>query len=155
MIDEGKGKNVLASGTFDLLHYGHVHYLANAKKAGGKNAKLIVIVARDKTVERLKGMKPIFPEDQRRDLVESLKVVDEAILGYEDIDMIKVIEKVKPDIIALGYDEDKVEKILRKSLGDKNFKVEVVRIDRFESKDIVSSSKIKRAIIEKYRRKCL
>ncbi|MEM2913737.1 MAG: adenylyltransferase/cytidyltransferase family protein, partial [Candidatus Bathyarchaeia archaeon] len=63
---ERKGKVVLAEGTFDLLHYGHVYYLTNAKKLGGEKSKLIVIVARDKTVERLKGRKPIIPEDQRR-----------------------------------------------------------------------------------------
>jgi len=53
----GKKKVVLASGTFDLLHFGHVKYLEEAKKAGGKNAELIVIVARDSTVEKRKGKK--------------------------------------------------------------------------------------------------
>ena len=49
------GKVVLASGTFDLLHLGHVKYLEEAKKTGGPNAKLVVIVARDKTVEKRKA----------------------------------------------------------------------------------------------------
>jgi len=115
-----KDKIVLAEGTFDLLHYGHIHYLTNAKKAGGENSKLIVIVARDKTVEKLKGRKPIIPEDQRRAIVESLKVVDEAILGYEDMDMGKVIEKIKPDIIALGYDKKEVEEYQSQSNSNKS-----------------------------------
>ena len=153
MKAEGKRKVVLAAGAFDLLHYGHVHYLTTAKKAGGENAKLVVIVARDKTVEKLKGAKPVFPEDQRRALVESLKVVDEAVLGYEDLDMPRVIEKVKPDIVALGYDEEEVEKELKRLTAEKNLDVEVVRVSRFGEEDFVSSSKIKRKIIEKYRQK--
>jgi FAD synthetase len=97
-----KRKVVLASGVFDLLHLGHVRYLEEAKKAGGENAELIVIVARDSTVEKRKGYRPVIPENQRRALVESLKVVDEAVLGYEEFDIGKVIEKIKPDVIARG-----------------------------------------------------
>jgi len=145
-------KVVLASGAFDLLHYGHVYYLTNAKKAGGENAKLVVIVAKDKTVEKLKGSRPIIPEDERRALVESLKIVDEAILGYEDMDLLKVIEKVKPDVIALGYDEEKMENDLKRLIAEKNLNIEVVRIGRFEEKGLVSSSKIKKKIIENYHR---
>jgi len=147
-----KRKVVLASGAFDLLHYGHIYYLSNAKKAGGENAKLVVIVAKDKTVEKLKGSKPIIPEDQRRALVESLKVVDEAILGYENMDMLRVIEKVKPDIIALGYDEEKIESKLKRLISEKHLNIKVVRIGKFEEKDLVSSSKIKKRIIENYHR---
>ena len=152
MPSEEKRKTVLASGAFDLLHYGHVYYLTQAKKMGGDNARLVVIVAKDKTVERLKGSRPIIPEDQRRALVESLKVVDEAILGYEDMDMLKVIEKVKPDIIALGYDEEQIEEKLRKLIAENNLAIRVARVDRFKEKNLVSSSKIKRKIIENYRR---
>ena len=54
----GKEKVVLASGVFDLLHLGHVKFLEDAKKTGGENAKLVVIVARDSTVEKTKGRKP-------------------------------------------------------------------------------------------------
>jgi FAD synthetase len=151
MSVEKKGKVVLASGAFDLLHYGHVYYLTEAKKAGGENAKLVVIIAKDKTVEKLKGARPIIPEDQRREVVESLKVVDEAILGYEDMDMLKVIEKVKPDIIALGYDEERIEKDLKKLLAKKSLDIKVVRAGQFAERDLVSSSKIKRKIIENYR----
>jgi len=149
---EKETKVVLASGAFDVLHYGHVHYLANAKKAGGENARLVVVVARDKTVERLKGAKPVFPEDQRRALLEALKVVDEAILGYEDMDMLKVIEKVKPDIVALGYDEEKIEEKLRRLMAEKNLNVKIVRVSKFEEKELTSSSRIKRKIIEEYGR---
>jgi FAD synthetase len=149
---EKKKKVILASGVFDLLHYGHVYYLTNAKKIGeDQEAELIVIVAKDKNVEKLKGEKPIMPEDQRRALVESLKVVDTAILGYEDLDMIKVIEKIKPDVIALGYDEEKLEKKLKNLISEKSINIQVTRVSKFKEKDLVSSSKIKQKIIEKYK----
>jgi FAD synthetase len=151
MSAEKEEKVVLASGAFDLLHYGHVYYLTEAKKAGGENAKLVVIIAKDRTVERLKGARPIIPEDQRRAVVESLKVVDKAILGYEDMDMLKVIEKVKPNTIALGYDEERIEKDLKKLLAKEKLDIKVIRVGQFTERDLVSSSKIKRKIIENYR----
>jgi len=146
-----KKKIVLASGTFDLFHLEHVKYLEAAKKAGGKNAKLVVIVTRDSTAEKRKGKKPIIPEDQRRALVEALKVVDEAVLGYEEADIGRVIEKIKPDIIALGYDETEVEREVKKAVAEKRLKVQVVKIGKFGKDELNSSSKIKRKIIEAWK----
>ncbi|MBS7659539.1 MAG: adenylyltransferase/cytidyltransferase family protein [Candidatus Bathyarchaeia archaeon] len=146
-----KRKVVLASGVFDLLHLGHVKYLEEAKKAGGENAKLIVIVARDSTVERRKGAKPVMPESQRRTLVESLKVVDEAILGFEDFNMEKVIEKIKPDIIAIGHDQNGIEKAVRELIEKKGLNIKIVKIGKFNQDDLDSSSKIKQKIIEHYK----
>ena len=148
-----KKKVVLASGTFDLLHYGHVKYLEEAKKIGGKNAELIVIVARDSTIKKKKGRKPVMPEDQRRSLVEALKVVDAAILGYEDFDMIKVVEKTNPDIIAVGHDQSDIEREVRKALAKEGITVQVVRVGRFGKDELNSSSKIKRRIIESFEKK--
>jgi FAD synthetase len=147
-----KRKIVLASGVFDLLHLGHVRYLEEAKKAGGQNAELIVIVARDSTVERRKGKKPIVPESQRRALVESLRVVDEAILGYEEFDVGKVIEKIKPDVIAVGHDQDGMERAVKNYVKEKGLKIKVVKIGKFGEDKLDSSSKIKQKIIEHFRR---
>jgi len=147
-----KKKVVLASGTFDLLHLGHVKYLEEAKKAGGKNAELIVIIARDGTVEKRKGKKPVMPEDQRRALVESLKVVDEAILGYEDFDISNVVEKIKPDVIAVGHDQDGIEREVRRAVAEKRLHIEIVKIGKFGKNELNSSSKIKRKIIESFKR---
>jgi len=147
-----KGKIVLASGTFDLLHVEHIKCLKEAKKAGGKNAKLVVIVARDKTVEKRKGRKPVMPEDQRRILVESLKVVDKAILGYEDFDMGRVIEEIKPDIIAVGHDQYNIESQVRKTLAEKGLNIQVVKIKKFGKPELNSSLKIKKKVTELYKR---
>ncbi|MDH5713615.1 MAG: FAD synthase [Candidatus Bathyarchaeota archaeon] len=148
----GKRKIVLASGNFDLLHLGHVRYLEEAKRAGGENAELIVIVARDSTVEKMKGRKPVMSEDQRRSLVEALKVVDEAILGYEELDINKALEKIRPDIIAVGHDQDAMEKAVRKAVKEKGFKIQIVKVGKFGKKELNSSSKIKRKVVELYKR---
>ncbi|MCX6643613.1 MAG: FAD synthase [Candidatus Bathyarchaeota archaeon] len=144
-----KKKVVLASGVFDLLHLGHVKFLEEAKKAGGEIAKLVVIIARDSTVEKTKGKKPIMSEDQRRALVESLKVVDKAVLGYEKLDIGEVIENVKPDIIALGYDQTDMEKQVRNYVNKNKVNVKIVRIGKFGENTLDSSSKIKQKIIDK------
>ena len=148
MVTKKKKRIVLASGTFDLLHLGHVRFLEEAKKSGGENAELIVLVARDSTVKTRKGKKPVMPEDQRRRLVESLKVVDEAILGWENFSIDKVIEKIKPNVIAVGHDQDGVETELRKVIEEKKAKIEVAKIGRFGKRDLDSSSKIVKKIIE-------
>jgi len=146
----GKKRIVLASGVFDLLHLGHVRFLEEAKKAGGKDAELIVIIARDSTVEENKGSKPVMSENQRRALVESLKVVDEAVLGFEKFDLGDVIERVKPDVIALGYDQTDVEKGVQKYVGNHKLNIKIVKIGKFEEDELDSSSKIRQKIVEKF-----
>ena len=144
-----KKKVVLASGVFDLLHLGHVKFLEDAKKAGGENAELVVIIARDSTVEKTKSKKPIMSENQRRALVESLKVVDKAVLGYENLDIGEVIDNVKPDVIALGYDQADMEKQVRNYVDKHKVNSKIVRIGKFGENTLDSSSKIKQKIIDK------
>jgi len=151
-VVNGKRKIVLASGNFDLLHLGHVKYLEEAKRAGGENAKLIVIVARDSTVKKMKGRKPVMSEYQRRSLVEALKVVDEAILGYEELNVNKVLEKIRPDIVAVGHDQDGMEKAVRKAVAEGGLNIQIVKIGKFGKEELNSSSKIKRKVVELFKR---
>ena len=144
-----KKKVVLASGVFDLIHLGHVRFLEEAKSAGGENVKLVVVIARDSTVEKIKGRKPIMSEDQRQALVESLKVVNESVLGYENLNIGEAIEKIKPDVIALGYDQADMEKEVKKYTTRHKLPIEVVRIGKFAENTLDSSSKIKQEIIDK------
>jgi FAD synthetase len=146
-----KPKVVLASGVFDLLHLGHVKFLEEAKKSGGENAQLVVIIARDSTVERTKGRKPIIPENQRRALVESLKVVDEAILGMEGFDISDVVKTVKPDVIALGYDQADMERRVMDYIEENGLNIKVTQVGKFESEELDSSSKIRQRIAEKFK----
>lgn len=157
MADESRRKNaerkvVLASGVFDLLHLGHVRFLEEAKNAGGSNAELVVIIARDSTVLSRKKERPIMSENERCAMVSSLKVVDEAILGYEKFDIGKVVERIRPDIVAFGYDQREMEKTVRDHVKRHHLKIKVVRIGKFSSDELDSSSKIKQKIIEDYRR---
>jgi FAD synthetase len=133
------GKRVLAAGVFDLLHYGHLRYLEEAKNLGGEDAELIVVVARDSTVLKRKGRLPVMNEVHRRALVEALKPVDEVILGGVDLNTAKVIQKVKPDIIALGYDQGDIAELIARQGGAGK----VVRLKRYGD---VSSSMIRKLI---------
>jgi FAD synthetase len=145
----GKKTIVLASGVFDLLHLGHVKFLEDAKKAGGTNAELVVVIARDSTVEKMKDKKPIMSEEQRCALVESLKVVDKVALGHESLDIGEVIENIKPDVIALGYDQEDMEQQVRKYVDSHKARIKIVRISKFGENTLDSSSKIKQKIIDK------
>lgn len=144
-----KRTRVLAFGTFDIVHAGHAKYLEESRKLGGEDAELIVIVARDSTVKGFRGREPIFPEDQRRYLVESLKPVDRAILGYEGEDRLKVVEELKPDIIALGYDEKPSEDFLKKELRKRGLqKTRVMRLSKYGDEVLNSTSKVVKRIQE-------
>ncbi len=145
------GKTVLTSGVFDLIHYGHIRLLEEAKKLGGEGSRLVVIVARDETINKLKGKPPVIPEDQRRAVIEALKVVDEALLGYEDINMLKVINLIKPNIIAVGYDQQNIEDMTNEAIRTQKLPIKVIRLGRFGKTDLNSSSKIKRKIVEDWR----
>lgn len=144
---------VIAAGVFDLLHLGHVKFLEEAKRAGGENAQLVVVVARDRTVENRKGERPVMSENQRRALVEALEVVDEAVLGYEEFDIYKVIERINPDVIALGHDQKGIKEIVRKAVSERKLKMKIVGIGQFGEDELNSSSEIKKKIVELYKRK--
>ena len=130
----------MASGVFDLLHIGHLYYLKEAKKYGDE---LIVVVANDETVRKRKH-EPIMPAEERRKLVEALKPVDKAVIGYAD-DYLKIVEEIKPDIIALGYDQH--FEGLEEELNKRGIKAKIVRCGRYEDSDLNKTRKI----IEKIR----
>lgn len=137
-------RRVVATGTFDIIHPGHVTFLREAKKLGDE---LIVIVAREKNVKH--KPKPVVPEEQRRRVVEAIKYVDKAILGDEE-DMFKPIMELKPDVIVLGHDQHFDEEWLREELKKRNLNCEVVRIKVKEDCPLCSSHKIIERILEKY-----
>lgn len=142
-----KMKVVLAGGVYDVLHLGHLAALAEAKTYGDV---LVVVVATDVTVETLKGRRPVFPEEDRCALVDSLKPVDAAILGYEDVGMgyEQVIDDVRPDIIALGYDQDSLTRTITELVERKKLKIEIVRLSKFDKEKYLSSSAIRQRFLE-------
>jgi cytidyltransferase-like protein len=144
LLSKGRSKLgiVLVGGVYDILHLGHLAVLAEAKTYGDI---LIVVVATDVTVETFKGRRPVFPEEDRRALVESLKPVDAAILGYEDVGMgyEQVIDEVKPNIIAVGYDQESVARMVTQLVERKKLSIRVVRLSKFDKEKYLSSSAIR------------
>jgi cytidyltransferase-like protein len=99
---------VLAGGVFDIIHPGHIHTLRAAKALGNV---LVVVIATDKTAQKMKNRIPLHNMELRKDLVRSLSMVDYAVVGYEG-DIFKSVELIKPNIIALGYDQVHQEKFI-------------------------------------------
>ncbi|MFH1276640.1 MAG: adenylyltransferase/cytidyltransferase family protein [Candidatus Woesearchaeota archaeon] len=125
---------VMCFGTFDILHLGHLNYFQQAKEYGDY---LIVAVARDKTKNRQK-VNTIFNEEERLQILQNLKIVDEAILGDEE-DYFKIILDEKPDVICLGYDHKITERELKEKLSFLGFEVEIKRMKPFIEKKYKSS----------------
>ncbi len=119
-----KPLRVVIAGTWDLIHPGHIWLMSKAKERG----YLTVIVARDSTSKRLKGRRPVVPEEQRLAVVKALKPVDEATLGEENHDILKIVERLKPDLILLGPDQHYDIAAMRADLGKRGLKTKVERI---------------------------
>ena len=137
---------VMATGTFDLLHMGHIYFLKEAKKLGDT---LCVVVATDVIVRKLKH-EPVNPEETRLNLVQELKVVDEAYLGHED-DMYAIVEEVRPDIIALGYDQIHDENKIKDELKKRKLSAKITRLSEYNrGSDLDGTRRIIRKIISAY-----
>ncbi|MBI4151625.1 FAD synthase [Candidatus Woesearchaeota archaeon] len=121
-------KKVMCFGTFDLLHLGHLDYFRQAKEHGDH---LTVVIARDATKEKQKK-DILFSEEERLQLVQSLGIVDEAVLGDEQ-DHFKIIREKKPDVICLGYDHAISEEQLREELRKYNLFPKIIRAAPFQS----------------------
>jgi FAD synthetase len=134
---------VMATGVFDIIHLGHLHYLEESKKLGDE---LVVVVATDNTVRRRKH-EPITPEKMRVELVSSLKPVDRAVLGRETGDIFDIVKEVEPDIITIGYDQPFDEKELEEEMLKRGLKVKVVRMPHLDH-DLDGTRKIIKKVIE-------
>ncbi len=137
---------MLATGVFDLLHLGHLRFLEESKKKGGPRSRLVVVIARDNTVFRRKGKGPVIPEGQRRELVAALRVVDRAILGREEIDLLGILKEVKPDIVCVGYDQDEIRAAVKELIRKQGLPIRVIRIRRFGPIGFNSSTKLKNRV---------
>jgi len=137
---------VMATGTFDLLHLGHIYYLKEAKKLGDI---LVVVVATDATVRSLKH-EPVNSEEIRLNLIKELKIVDEAYLGHEE-DMYEIVEEIKPDIIALGFDQIHDENKIKSELNKRKINARITRLSEFKGgSDLEGTRRIISKIIAAY-----
>lgn len=123
-----KGRNslcvVLAGGVFDIIHPGHIHTLNAAKELGDV---LVVVVATDNTAVKMKKRRPLHTQEQRQELVNSLSIVDLCLIGQED-DIFKTVNHVKPQIIALGYDQIHQEKFITEGCKKIELDAKVARL---------------------------
>ena len=117
-------KVVLAGGVFDIIHPGHIHTLNSAKALGDV---LVVVVATDNTAVKMKKRRPLHSQEQRQELVNSLSMVDLCLIGQED-DIFKTVNNVRPQIIALGYDQAHQEKFITEGCKKINLDAKVARL---------------------------
>jgi FAD synthetase len=125
-------KRVVCAGTFDYLHPGHLDFLEQAKALGDE---LVVIVARDETVKRIKGFLPTHDENVRKQNIESVEIADRVVIGNPGTDMFQILDELRPDIVALGYDQRVDEEKLLKRFPH----CKVVRLSSFHPEKYKSS----------------
>lgn len=130
-------KKVIVFGTFDIFHSGHRSYFRQAKKLGGR---LIVVVARDINIEKIKGRWPRNNEQARFLAVQESDLADKVVLGGLE-DRYKILEKIKPDIIALGYDQEIDWEELKNKLAMLGLESKIIRLKAYRP-EVYKSSKL-------------
>jgi FAD synthetase len=127
-----KQTRIMVFGTFDGLHKGHLNFFKQAKNLT-KNSFLIVSIARDRNVFKIKGKQPILSEGERMNLVGKNKSVNLVVLsGLKN--HIPHIVKMRPDIIALGYDQKAYVENLKKDLENKDIFVKIMRLKPYKER---------------------
>ena len=129
---------VMCFGTFDVLHPGHLYFLKKAKTFGDN---LVVVVARDSTIQEVKGITPKYGERQRVEHIRDLKIAAKVVLGYET-DKYEIIEDINPDIIVLGYDQNHFAEKLEEEMKKRKMNPQIIRIDSYKE-DQYKSSKLR------------
>ena len=131
----GPKVRVIAFGSFDGFHPGHAFYLRNARKLGDE---LVVIVARDATIAKVKHHKPHYSEDERLAFAQNCIYVDHAYLG-NNANYFEVLSTHQPHIIALGYDQQTFSRDLNEELRKKGINATVVRLPPYHPEKYKSS----------------
>lgn len=128
---------VIVFGTFDIFHPGHASFFKQAKKLGDY---LLVVVARDKNVEKAKGKLPRNLERQRAKIIRQAKIADKVILGSKTNNYFQTLRTYKIDAVALGYDQKPTMKSLKRILRKHRLsKVEIRRLKSYNPSKYKSS----------------
>ncbi|MEM0139654.1 MAG: adenylyltransferase/cytidyltransferase family protein [Ferroplasma sp.] len=136
-------RKVMASGVFDILHLGHIHYLNESKSFGDY---LVVVIASDYTAIK-HGKNLIFNEEERKELVSELRMVDEVIIGHSDNNIFKTVSEIRPDIITLGFNQKFDDSFIESECKKLGLNTVVKRTGPYKG-IINSSSKIRQKILE-------
>ena len=118
-------KVVFTGGVYDIIHPGHIHTLKNSKQEGDL---LIVSIARDNRVIKIKGRKPINNEKMRTILVSAIRYVDFTVLGSKG-DIFGIVKKIKPNVISIGYDQTHQINELKKRVKINNLNIKIKKLD--------------------------
>jgi FAD synthetase len=139
---------VMAFGSFDVLHPGHLLYLRKAKSLGDR---LVVVVARDRSIKMIKGRAPAMSEDARLEIVGALKHVDEAVMGNKlakSSERYRIFKKYRPDVIVFGYDQRVDDELLQKELHSVGVNAKIVRLKTSMDPKSFKSSVIKKRLLD-------
>lgn len=131
---------VLIAGNFDVIHPGHIYFLTEASKLGN----VTVVVARDETIKKFKGRVPIFNENERKLILENLKMVEKVILGDQK-DFFAPVLNENPDIIFLGPDQ--YSSWIEERISKSRLKTKIMRLDK---RLPYSSSELKKRFLKVY-----
>jgi len=137
---KNKKTKIMVFGTFDGLHAGHLHFFQQARNRV-PNPYLIVSIARDINVFKIKNFHPILKERSRLNLVKKCPLVDKVVLSGLHKHLPHIL-KERPDIIALGYDQKDYTKNLKKDLKNKGLNVKIIRL-KPHKKNIYKNSLLK------------
>jgi len=140
-------KRVLVGGVFDIIHPGHIYLLKRAKNMG----EVIVVLARDSTVIKMKGRRPIMPEEARLNILSSIKYVDKVILGKEDFKVKEVLRDVKPNIVLLGPDQGNLEDLVKEAVRELKLNIKIIRIKETLNCEVCKTSKIINRILNSFK----
>ncbi len=129
-------KTVMIFGSFDILHYGHLHLFKHAREYG---EKLVAVLGRDTTIRKMKSIDPFHTEEERFEILKQFGLIDEVVLGHED-DVYKVLKEVRPDIIALGYDQHIFVDRLAERITDFGLDTRIVRLPPYKASQYKTSN---------------
>lgn len=131
-------KKVLVFGVFDGCHGGHKYFLTEAKKLGDE---LIVSVAQDSVIEKIKKRKPAHSMQERIQGLIELNIADEIIPGNEQINTWEILKEFQPNVIALGHDQDKLKEAIEKIKHNYPSIKEIIEVDT-HNRDQFSSTNL-------------
>lgn len=128
-------------GTFDIVHHGHLSLFKQAKRYGDY---LIAVVAQEKRAEEIKKRDLVHTQKERKEYLENIRFIDKVVMG-DRRDVYKVIRLIKPDVIVLGYDQNKFVNGLEEKIKDFGLKTKVVRAKPYRSESL-KSGKIRKTL---------
>lgn len=123
MVKKANPKKVLIFGTFDGIHKGHIFFLKEAAKLGD----LYISVSTDIATKKLKDHFPKLDEKEREAAVKKLGIAYQVLIGETEIESWKTLKMLRPDIVALGYDQKQLCEVLKPLSIELGFKIKLIK----------------------------